>query len=121
LLLHCASKVFSFFFCCARSNVDASSCFESFCYCCLFVNFSINISYHLMLLCCAIGFNIIGMFMFHCVISMGSIQLQLFVNHKCCCITIIVASLIPFVPTLSILLDVMALQLLLHCHFLHHR
>lgn len=114
-------KFFLFVFCCAHSNVDASSCFEGFCYCCLFVNFSFNISYHLMLLRCAIGFNIIGVFMFHRVISMGSIQLQLFVHHKCCCIAIIVALLIPFVPTLSILLDVMALQLLLHRHFLHHR
>jgi hypothetical protein len=106
-----------FFFCCACSNVDASSCFEGFYYCCLFVNFSFNIFYHLMLLYCAIGFNIISMFMFHCVISMGSIQLQLYVHHKCCCITIIVASLIPFVPTLPIFLDVMALQLFLHRHF----
>jgi hypothetical protein len=114
-------RFFLFVFYCACSNVDVSSCFEGFCYCCLFVNFSFNISYHLMLLCCAIGFNIISIFMFHCLISMGSIQLQLFVNHKCCCITIVVASLIPFVPTSSILLDVMALQLLLHRHFLHHR
>jgi hypothetical protein len=106
-----------FFFCCACSNVDASSCFEGFYYCCLFVNFSFNIFYHLMLLYCAIGFNIISMFMFHCAISMGSIQLQLYVHHKRGCITIIVASLIPFVPTLPIFLDVMALQLFLHRHF----
>jgi len=73
--LSCFKGFFLFVFGCACSSVDASSCFEVFCYCCLFVNFSFNISNRLLLLHCALGFNIIGVFMFHCTISMGSIQL----------------------------------------------
>ncbi len=68
-------QCYVFVFGCACSSVDVSSCFEVFCYCCFFVNFSFNISNRLSLLHCALGFDIIGVFMFHCTISMGSIQL----------------------------------------------
>lgn len=90
-------------FCClffgyVRNSVASLLCFKDF-YCLFLVVCVIMLFYHvsgffLLLLicefftlppCCALSFNIIAMFMFHCAIFVGSIQLQLLLHHKCYC------------------------------------
>jgi hypothetical protein len=105
-----------FVFGCVRNIVVALSCFKGFCYCCFLAKFSFNISCcSIVLWVCLCGFNIVAMFMFHCVISMGSVQLYFFLHHVCSYITI--------TPTLSIIVHhkcsyitiVPTLLILLHC------
>ncbi len=86
LCLSLLSRCCVFVFGCACSNVVASSCFRGFC--CLFLvvraivlllkRFMLLLFVceafiqHLLPFCCALGFNIIIVFMFHRVIYMGS-------------------------------------------------
>jgi hypothetical protein len=92
---------------------------------------------HLLPFCCALGFNIITVFMFHRVIYMGSIQLQLVLHCNRCCIVNfsssqmflhhwffyiinVFASQLLLHHQFFYIIDVFALQLLLHCWFFYN-
>ncbi len=150
LLSQCCIFVFS----CAHSNVVASSCFRGLC-CFFLVVRAIDLFLwrflllllvceffiqHLLLFCCALGFKIITMFMFHrhgFNVTLACFTSQLFLNYNHCCIINFFSSqmflhhwffYITNVLALQLLLhhrffciiDVLALQLFLHCWFFYN-
>ncbi len=124
LLFECFVFVFGF----ARSNVGVSSCFRVICYLFLVVRAIVLLLWrflllllvyeffiqHLLPFCCALGFNIRTMFMFHHVIYMGLVQLQLVLHRKCSCIVITFALSIFLHHKCSYVIDSFASQMFLH-------